>query len=133
MRQYEAQLNGVDDVSMLGNSVYGPPVPRWRSTLSFDWSRGLWGATLSQVYSRGYVEANPLDDSLRAVGAWSSWDLQLRYAGFAGWQLAAGIRNLLDTEPPVSAQGNTFQVGYNPQAANPLGRLFYLRATYAWR
>lgn len=133
VRQYEAQLNGVDDVSMLGNSVYGPPVPRWRSTLSFDWSRGPWGATLSQVYSRGYVEANPLDDSLRAVGAWSSWNLQLRYAGFAGWQLAAGIRNLLDTEPPVSAQGNTFQVGYNPQGANPLGRLFYLRATYAWR
>ena len=25
-----------------------------------------------------------------------------------------------------------FQAGYNPQIANPLGRLFYLRATYSW-
>ncbi|HRI18417.1 MAG TPA: TonB-dependent receptor, partial [Burkholderiaceae bacterium] len=102
-----------------------------RSTLTFDWTRGPWGATLSQVYSGGYVEARPVDDQLRQVGAATSWDLQASYAGFDGWQLAAGIRNLFDAEPPPSNTGLSFQRGYNAQTASPLGRVFYLRATYA--
>jgi iron complex outermembrane recepter protein len=133
VRQWETQIDGVNYVSMLGSAVYGTPVPRWRSTLSFDWTRGPWGATLSQVYSTGYVETRPVDEQLRQVGAAESWDLQARFAGLDGWQLAAGIRNLFDAEPPASLTGLRFQSGYNPQAASPLGRVFYLRATYAFR
>jgi hypothetical protein len=32
--------------------------------------------------------------------------VQGRYDGFAGWQLAAGIRNLLDEDPPFSLTSN---------------------------
>ena len=41
--------------------------------------------------------------------------------------------NLFDADPPLSVQGNTFQVGFNPQVASPLGRSFYVRAGYAYR
>jgi iron complex outermembrane recepter protein len=134
VRQWETQIDGVNYVSMLGSAVYGAPVPRWRSTLTFDWTRGPWGATLAQVYSSGYTDALPGGDAQpRQVSAWSSWDLQARYSGFDGWQLAAGIRNLFDTEPPLSNQDTSFQVGYNPQVAAPLGRAFYLRVGYAFK
>jgi iron complex outermembrane receptor protein len=105
-------------------------VPRWRSTLTFDWTRGPWGATLSQLYSSGYVEWMPDAATKRTVGAAASWDLQGRYNGFRNWQLAAGIRNLLDSEPPFSLTSG-FQFGFNPQVSSPLGRSFYLRASYA--
>jgi outer membrane receptor protein involved in Fe transport len=57
--------------------------------------------------------------------------VQCSYAGFDGWQLAVGIRNLADAEPPLSLQG-AFQAGYNPQVASALGRTFYLRASVAF-
>jgi iron complex outermembrane receptor protein len=90
--------------------------------------------TLAQIYSTGYSE--PLREpaiGTRRVDATSTWDLQGRYSGFAGWQFALGIRNLFDTDPPFTVQGNTFQVGFNPQVASPLGRAFYARAGYTFR
>jgi iron complex outermembrane recepter protein len=69
----------------------------------------------------------------RHMGSSSSWDLQGRYTGFAGWQLAFGVRTLFDADPPFTVQGNTFQVGFNPLAASPLGRAWYLRAGYAFK
>jgi iron complex outermembrane receptor protein len=108
-------------------------VPRWRSALSLDWMHGPWGATLSHQYSGGYTESVPGSEVLREVDAWSSWDLQWRYTGFENWQLAAGIRNLFDADPPVSLRGNVQQTGYNPQVASPLGRTFYLRASVAFQ
>jgi iron complex outermembrane receptor protein len=133
VRQFDTQVDGVTYVSRLGSAVYGLPVPRWRSTVTFDWTLGPWGTTLANVYSSGYLESIPFNEAMRNVGAASSWDLQARYTGFDGWQLAGGIRNLLDAEPSASAQINTFQSGYNPQVASPLGRTFYLRATYTFK
>jgi iron complex outermembrane receptor protein len=131
VRQFDTQIDGVTTVSLLGDATNGgSPVPRWRSTLTFDWTRGPWGATLSQLYSSGYVEWMPDAATKRTVGAAASWDLQGRYNGFRNWQLAAGIRNLLDSEPPFSLT-SSFQFGFNPQVSSPLGRTFYLRASYA--
>jgi iron complex outermembrane receptor protein len=68
----------------------------------------------------------------RHAGAAAGWYLHGRYAGLTGRLLAAGIHNLLDSEPPFSLTSN-FQFGFNPQVSNPLGRTFYLRASYAVR
>jgi len=130
--RYDTQLDGVQYVSTVDTAVNGAPIPRWRSAATLDWNRGAWGATLAQVYSRGYTDEYPgPDGASREVGAASSWDLQARYGGFAGWQWAVGIQNLFDNEPPVSNQLRTAQVGYNPQTASPLGRTLYLRGTWA--
>jgi iron complex outermembrane receptor protein len=132
--QWETQIDGVSYVSRLGDSTYGEAIPRWRSTLTLDWSQGFWGATLAQLYWAGYTE--PLESApngTRRVDSTSTWDLQGRYSGFTGWQLALGVRNLFDDDPSLSVQGTTFQVGYNPQVGSPLGRTFYLRAGYSFR
>jgi len=82
----------------------------------------------------GYIEnvVRPIlpAEPTRKVDAATNWDLQLRYDGLAGWRLAGGVRNLLDAEPPFS-QTSSFQFGFNPLVSSPLGRTFYLRATYA--
>jgi iron complex outermembrane receptor protein len=132
--QWETQVDGVTYVSRLGDAKYGDAIPRWRSTLTLEWGLRPWGVTLAQVYSAGYSEAlrEPATGT-RRVGSASSWDLQGRYSGFSGWQLAVGVRNLLDADPPFTVQGNTFQVGFNPQVASPLGRAFYARAGYTFR
>jgi iron complex outermembrane receptor protein len=133
VRQFDTQLDGVRTVSLLGDATQGgSPVPRWRSTLTFDWNHGPWGATLSQLYSSGYAEWRTFPTATRTVGAAATWDLQGRYNGFRNWQLAAGVRNLLDSEPPFSLT-SSFQFGFNPQVASPLGRTFYLRASYAMK
>lgn len=134
VQQWETQIDGVTFVSLLSDAKYGAPIPRWRSALTVDWTHGYWGATIAHLYSSGYTDQNPgIDTMPRKVDAYATWDLQGRYSGFAGWQLAAGIRNLFDTDPPFSNQFGTFQVGFNPQVASPLGRVFYLRAGYAFK
>ncbi len=134
VRRWETQIDGVTFVSLLGDATFGAPIPRWRSALTLDWTSGHWGATLAQIYSSGYVDQNlGIDNAPRKVGSYATWDLQGRYGGFRDWQLAAGIRNLFDADPPFSNQQSTFQIGFNPQAANPLGRVFYLRAGYAFK
>jgi iron complex outermembrane receptor protein len=128
--RYETQINGVQFVSMLGSAVNGAPIPRWRSTLTLDWSRGPWGATLAQVYSRGYTDQQPGPDGApRRVSAMSTWDLQLRTTAIAGWRWALGVQNLFDSDPPASNQIRTIQAAYDPKIASPLGRTFYLRGT----
>jgi iron complex outermembrane receptor protein len=134
VRRFDTQLDGVTTVSPLGDARNAAAVPRWRSAVTIDWTRGPWGATLAWQYASGYVEnvTAPIQPGppTREVDAAANWDLQLRYAGFAGWQLAGGVRNLLDTEPPFS-QTSAFQFGFNPVVSSPLGRTFYLRASYA--
>jgi iron complex outermembrane receptor protein len=131
---WESQLDTVNYVSQLGTDAYGSAIPRWRSQFTLNWNYGPWGATLTQTYTAGYTDASPdPTGEARKVGAYAPWDVQGTYTGFKGWQLAAGIRNVFNADPPVSNQRGSFQVGYDPQVANPLGRLFYFRVTYAWK
>ena len=62
----------------------------------------------------------------------SSWDLQVRYAGLPRTEVAAGIRNLFDRDPPSSNQNRMSAAGYNPQLSSPLGRTYYLRLSLAF-
>jgi len=133
VRRYDTRFEDEEAVSTLGSAVGGPPVPRWRSNATFDWNHGAWGVTLAYLYSSGYVERMPPPSTdTRQVDATTSWDLQGRYSGSSGWRLAFGIRNLFDAEPPFSLT-SSFQTGFNPQVASPLGRVFYIRGSYAFR
>jgi len=132
--QWDARFGDFALTSFVGTDANGLAIPRWRSYVSLNWAFGVWGATLAQTYTAGYTDANPdVNGNTHKVAAFSTWDLQGTYTGVSGLQLAAGVRNLFDADPPFSNQLNWMQVGYNAQLANPLGRLFYLRATYAFR
>ena len=117
--------------------TYGlEPVPRWRHYAQLNWQRGAWGATLAQTFQSSYTDEVPLDTApapTRTVGTYSVWDVQGVYAGFRNMSIAAGIRNLLDTDPPLTFQTRSWQIGYDPGYANPRGRTFYLRLTYAFK
>jgi iron complex outermembrane receptor protein len=120
---FRDQLEGFHGESSVG--------VRWRHHVAVDWSLGAWGVTLAETYSSSYQDAN-LDAArnVRDVGAYDVWDLQARYNGVRNLTVALGVLNLLDRAPPFSNQRNTFQVGYDPSYANPLGRTFYARLTY---
>lgn len=115
--------------------TYGlAPVPRWRHYAQLNWQRGAWGATLAQTFQSSYTEALPSDATLtRTVGTYSVWDVQGVYTGFRNASIAVGVRNLLDADPPLTFQTRSWQVGYDPGYADPRGRVYYLRLTYAFK
>ncbi len=120
----------------LGNEVnlIGRRAPRWQHVLTMNLERGAWSATLLQRYRRGYADAEPLPDgSTHRVAAYRLWDGQFAFAVSRDVRVTLGVRNLFDTNPPSTNQANTFQVGYDPLYANPLGRTWTVGLVAAWR
>ena len=108
--------------------------PRWKSYTALNWNMGPWTATLANNYQSGYTDYNtdPNGD-LRHVGSLSLWDLQGSYTGFKSWTLTAGVKNLFDTNPPLTNQGNTFQAGYDPSYYDARARFVYGSLTYSFK
>jgi iron complex outermembrane recepter protein len=122
--------NDLDDT----NTATGGVVPRWKHYASIDYSIGAWGFTLGQSWQKRYndLPGNLAGAQPRKVGVYELYDIQARYTGFKGLELRAGIRNLLDKDPPYSNAGGrtAFQGGYDPGYADPRGRYFYGGLTY---
>ncbi len=107
---------------------------RWRHNLALRWMNGPWSATLSQRYSSGYVDQNAVAEQyMRDVSANSVWTLSGAYTGFRNATITAGIKNLLNTDPPFSNQNANPQTGYDPRLSDPIGRAYYVRLTYKFR
>ena len=122
------------DISALGVYTNDQIVQRWRHTVSLDYERGPLNLTLQQTYLRGYRDQNLLaDGSVHRVDAYSLLDLTGGYQISPGLRLRAGIRNLLDKNPPRSNQLFSFSVGYDPSYTDPRGRQFYTALAYAFR
>jgi len=132
--EWKLQPDGLTYVSGVGRldaSLPAGPVPRWRHNAMLDWEYGTWGATLTQTYQSGYEDLNqtaPLPP--RRVSSYELWDAQARYAGFANTVIALGVKNLMDRAPPFT---NAAPTGWDPQYADPRGRMFYARLTYAFK
>ena len=69
----------------------------------------------------------------RRVSPYSLWGLQGRYEGIRNVTASAGIRNVLDSPPPVTNQTQAGQTGTDPTYADPRGRTYYLAVRYAVR
>jgi iron complex outermembrane receptor protein len=130
-----------------GAGARGPdgPIARYRQYAQLNWTYAAWGATLANNYQNGYSEVdlltcqNPESElgctGRRRVGSYTVWDAQARYTGFRNSTLTVGIRNLLNTPPPVSNQGSLsgdFQAGIDPTYADPRGRMYYVAVRYAF-
>ena len=68
----------------------------------------------------------------RDVKDYLTVDYQLKASLNKSFVLTAGIRNLLDEDPPLSIRnaGGGNQVGYDGRYTDPLGRTFYVTANY---
>jgi iron complex outermembrane receptor protein len=141
------ELRGVNTAPFPGGAGQRGPligaISRWRHYAALDWSHGPWAATLANNFQLSYDEPCILDDKgssldasgclTRRVGAYSVFDVQLRYSGFRNTTLTLGVRNLFDTGPPLSNQTYAFQVGFDPSYADPRGRTFYGAIRYAFK
>jgi iron complex outermembrane receptor protein len=58
------------------------------------------------------------------------YDVMLTYTGIRNLTLQGGMKNVLNTDPPFSNQGTTFQINYDPRLTDPIGRAYVLRASY---
>jgi iron complex outermembrane receptor protein len=109
----------------LGNVVTGV-TPRWKHYATATWEYGPWSTTLAQSFQASYVDANTdANDEPRRVGSLSIWDLQGTYTGLKNWTFSLGVKNLFDTNPPVSNQIGTFIAGFDPSYYDPRGRFLY--------
>jgi iron complex outermembrane receptor protein len=139
--KWDEQLDGIHYTSTLGRKVaaINGPVPRWKHHASLNWERAPFGATIGETLQSGYLDANvdragaQLPVPPRRVGAYDIWDVEARYSAPFHATIALGIRNLLDRAPPFSNQPFTRQVGYDPTYADPAGRTYYVRLSYAFR
>ena len=124
-------------------AIFGGVIARYRQYAQFNWTFGSWGATLANTFQSGYEEScakdfngNSTDPSgcdTRRVGTSSVWDIQGRYAGIKDVTLTLGIRNFMNTPPPVTTTFGNIQVGIDPTYADPRGRIYYGALRYAFQ
>jgi iron complex outermembrane recepter protein len=114
-------------------------IQRWRHRITFDWDQGPYGLSLSNQYSSGYTDQNATYDPVtdtplpsRRVKAYSLWDLAGSWSASKAVKVRAGIKNLLDTEPPFSNQSYFFLASYDPTYTDPRGRTFYGSLNYTF-
>ncbi len=138
--QYDSQqYQGGPILNLVGQFNQGnQPAIRWKHMATADWSRGDWGAGLSNNFIDGYkdyaaVAAPPLNDgNIHSVGNYSIW------SGYGSWKpmpsltLVLGVKNLLNTDPPFSNYTGSFQGSYNPLWSDPIGREYYGRVKYSF-
>ena len=112
------------------STVYGQAVtgviPRWKHYATLSWLYGPWNVGLSNLFQTDYIDmAEDNDGNLRRVSSMSLWDLQGTYSGFKNLRLTLGVKNLWDTNPPVTNQQYTFQSGYDPSYYDARARFIY--------
>jgi iron complex outermembrane receptor protein len=115
---------------------------KWKHSAYVTYRQGDWSGMLQNLYRAGYNDqvlpgvANGLVKPANynsTVDAYSIFNLSLNYTGFQNLTLTAGIKNLLDDDPPFaitydsnSGAGSSWE----PRVADPRGRSFTLMANY---
>jgi len=118
---------------------------RWKHSAFIGYRKGNWSGLLNQIYRGGYVDqvlpgvangtVRPSNWSPK-VKPYSVWGLSITYRGIRNVTLIAGIKNLLNTDPPFSvAYDSNTGAGssWEPRVADPRGRSYTLRAEYRFR
>ncbi len=117
----------------LGSPVAGV-LPRWKHYAAFTWDSGPWAATIANSYQSAYTDTQTdINGDERTVSSMSLYDLQGSYTGFKNLTLTLGVKNLFDTNPPLTNQQNTFQLGYDPLYYDARARFVYGSIRYAFK
>ena len=135
--KYDNQATDGSFSSQVGTQLDQPVfgiTPRWKDYVSATWDFGPWQAVLANTYQTSYIDQQTdLNGNPRQVGALSLWDLQASYSGIKNWKFTLGVKNLFDTNPPVSNQQASFIVGFDPSYYDPRARFVYGSVTYRWK
>lgn len=124
------------------DTIYNPPSYRARGFVT--WQRQGFAANLFVNHVDSYDDnrvttplANSKVDSLTTVDLRLSYDFSNKFSsGFlSGFNVALSAQNVLDEDPPsvfVTPTSSTFDLGFDPVNADPLGRLIALEFTKTW-
>lgn len=116
-----------------GSGQQGPAF-RWKHSLTVAYNATTWSAGVTNRFQSGYVDQNAVDPQFaNHVSSYTLFDAFGSYLVTKDVNVTFGIRNLLDRDPSFSNQVTTFQVGYDPRFSDPVGRAYYLKATYAFK
>jgi iron complex outermembrane receptor protein len=114
-------------------------MPRWRHMLTFSLKQGNWSETLTNSFTSGYQDYTNAGNlgttnypATRMVTSNSLWGASVLWKESKNMEFLVGVKNLLNTPPPVSRIDTAFQVGYDATLASPLGRQFRLMAKYTF-
>lgn len=118
------------------NGTYA--TPRFRNSFMVTDEVGSWSFFGAWRTVGGFWDTDrgfPLPEGTRKVSNHEELDLQVQYSGFKGWELTAGMKNVLDKAPPLSVQNassNTYtQMGF-AEIYSARGRFGYVSARYAF-
>jgi iron complex outermembrane receptor protein len=114
----------------------------WKHSAYFSFNKGVWTATLSQIFRSGYtnqelpgvtagIVSPPGVD--RHVDSYSIYNATVTWRGIEGLSVTAGIKNLLNKDPPfaITYDSNTGAgSSWEPRVADPRNRSFTLLAEY---
>jgi iron complex outermembrane recepter protein len=115
---------------------------RWKHTAYITRTEGDWAATLAQVYRGRYADhviSGVADGSYPApnwnpiVKPYEVFNLSVAYAGIKNLTVTAGVKNLLNEDPPFSVTYDTNTgagSSWEPRIADPRGRAYTLRLEY---
>ena len=115
---------------------------KWKHSAYATYKYGNWSGMLQNIYRSGYDDqVLPGVASGRIVPSnysskvddYSIFNLSVNYTGFQNLTLTAGVKNLLDEDPPfaITYDSNTGAgSSWEPRVADPRGRSFTLMANY---
>lgn len=117
--------------------------PKWRNVFGATLESGPWSTSLMWRYVGGFFDSDvyptgsrPRPANQRRVPSYDELDLQVSYSGFRSLKLSFGAKNVLDAQPPFSAQ-NAASSAYTRMGFAELytnrGRFYYLNASYTFK
>ncbi len=115
---------------------------KWKHTAYLNYKRGNWSGLLQNIYRNGYKDqvlpgvasgrVTPTNYNPN-VDPYSIFHASVSYTGIKNLTLIAGIKNILDEDPPfaITYDSNTGAgSSWEPRVADPRGRSFTLSANY---
>ncbi|MBS0215359.1 MAG: TonB-dependent receptor [Proteobacteria bacterium] len=113
---------------------------KWKHTLGFNWNKGNWSHTLTQIYRGGYKDWQPPGifngyrppDYNPKVKPYITYNYSATWNAAKDLKLTFGIRNLLNTDPPFTLRylDDGDGAGWDARVADPRGRAFNLLVEY---
>jgi len=124
------------------NTLSGDLGIRWKHNAFVSWNQGSWTSTLSQTYRGGVRDRSAPGVASGAIvppdfrprtEPYEVFNASVAYAGIKNLTLTAGIKNILNTDPPYSYtydDGTGAGGAWDPRVADPRGRAYTLRVEY---
>ena len=115
-------------------------LPHWKASVGLQWQQSAWNGRYSIYYVGPLREQVPESERVRRIDAWANHNLQISYVasgpGTKLWrtdaastelEVALGVENLFDAEPPFAA--SAFNDNFDGRTYSLAGRYVYLRVS----